>query len=134
MYLVDEKGLDVTEKAKNKKTALHLAAGSGMTQVVEFLIYNGADVNAIDEDQNTLLAWAKMLDYEQEYEEKVEKLIKKGPYKLKLMVSGYVREIEETMEEESSNFSDQTRDIYPIVLRFYVDDIPQKKEEAKGSL
>jgi len=43
---IEKKGDDVNEKSSNGFTPLHRAAASGRTEIVEFLLSKGADINA----------------------------------------------------------------------------------------
>jgi len=57
--LVDYAGADVNARDSVLRTALHVAAAEGQVAAVEFLIKNGADVNAVDRYGNTPLMEAK---------------------------------------------------------------------------
>lgn len=50
---------NIDERALDDWTALTLATSKGYTDVVEFLILNGADVNAVSGGGKTALFWAK---------------------------------------------------------------------------
>jgi cytohesin len=47
-------GTDVNAKGRYGRTPLHLAAGHGSKEMIEFLIANGADVNAMNHDETPL--------------------------------------------------------------------------------
>ena len=49
------RGIDVNVKSIWKRTALHFAGWSGCVDVVKMLIQNGADVNAVDDVNQTQL-------------------------------------------------------------------------------
>ncbi|XP_059489715.1 uncharacterized protein LOC132204878 [Neocloeon triangulifer] len=57
-YLLGIKGFSLGKKSKNGKTSLHYAAIRGHIAVAEFLLSNGADVNARDDKNETPLTYA----------------------------------------------------------------------------
>lgn len=81
-----KRGADVNDKNYNENytaglTALHLAAGNGNKELVEFLIKKGATINAKAEDGLTPLHWAVVKgfkDVKGDHKGVIELLIAKG--------------------------------------------------------
>ena len=53
--LVNVFGADVNYKAGSKRTPLHIAAYAGHLDIVDFLVSKGADITAVDQDNDTPL-------------------------------------------------------------------------------
>ncbi|KAF3326179.1 ankyrin repeat domain-containing protein 2-like protein [Carex littledalei] len=51
-------GVPLDSKDSQGRTALHMAAANGHLAIVDYLIKNGADVNATNLEKNTPLHWA----------------------------------------------------------------------------
>ena len=49
-YLVEQINMDVNTKGYNDRTPLHIACQEGYSHIVEYLISNGANINAADSD------------------------------------------------------------------------------------
>ncbi|KAG5608574.1 hypothetical protein H5410_019855 [Solanum commersonii] len=55
-------GVSLDSKDSEGRTALHMASANGHCSIVEYLIRNGADVNASNVEKNTPLHWACLND------------------------------------------------------------------------
>ncbi|XP_059488485.1 uncharacterized protein LOC132204174 isoform X2 [Neocloeon triangulifer] len=64
-YLLGLNGFSVGKKGKNGKTALHWAAQKGHIAVAKFLLSKGADVNALNNDNDTPLTLAALFSNEE---------------------------------------------------------------------
>ncbi|KAL8541227.1 hypothetical protein ACS0TY_002469 [Phlomoides rotata] len=53
-------GVALDSKDSEGRTALHMASANGHLGIVEYLICNGADVNACNLENNTPLHWASL--------------------------------------------------------------------------
>ncbi|XP_078435681.1 ankyrin repeat family protein [Wolffia australiana] len=51
-------GISLDSKDSEGRTALHMASANGHLLIVEYLINNGADPNALNAENNTPLHWA----------------------------------------------------------------------------
>ncbi|KAL6966599.1 hypothetical protein U1Q18_032381 [Sarracenia purpurea var. burkii] len=51
-------GISLDSKDSQWRTALHMASANGHLDIVDYLIRNGADVNASNVEKNTPLHWA----------------------------------------------------------------------------
>jgi ankyrin repeat protein len=70
-------GANVNAVDRNNSTPLHLASGSGITEIAEILVENGANVNAVNISGLTPLQAAEMNGAK----EIMELLIKHGGHK-----------------------------------------------------
>ncbi|KAL3829641.1 hypothetical protein ACJIZ3_018443 [Penstemon smallii] len=51
-------GVSLDSKDSQGRTALHMASANGHLSIVDYLIHNGAEVNALNVEKNTPLHWA----------------------------------------------------------------------------
>ncbi|CAN4090412.1 unnamed protein product [Withania somnifera] len=51
-------GVSLDSKDSEGRTALHMASANGHSNIIDYLIRNGADVNASNLEKNTPLHWA----------------------------------------------------------------------------